>query len=190
MPHHVTRRSFIQTAAIAGALTLNTPGQVDAQTSTPNPDATDPSLIRSAEEGDLYLIGRRKERVVIKVGKQTHGTETVSLLTAEIEPGDAIPVHIHSNEEEFIFLHSGKGRFTLGDTQYDVAAGSYLLVPRGTWHGLHNTGDQTILMVFGYTPAGFEDYFRAIGDQPGNDPKNLTPQQWKDIDAQYGIVYK
>lgn len=45
-------------------------------------------------------------------------------------------------------------------------------------------------MVFGYTPAGFEDYFRAIGVRPGEPWKGLTGTDWSRINAEFGITYR
>lgn len=150
----------------------------------------DPKLLCNEEDGEVYLIGQRQGRVTIKVAKQNQGIETMSLLTEDIPQNDRIPVHIHHNEEEFIYVQSGEGIFTFGDKEYDVGPGAFVLVPRGVWHGLQNKKKETIRMVFGYTPAGFEDYFRAIGVAPGQPPKNLTAEDWNSINEKYGVTYR
>ncbi|MDZ7716428.1 MAG: cupin domain-containing protein [Balneolaceae bacterium] len=112
-------------------------------------------------------------------------------LTEDIRPGDGIPVHKHSSEEELIFIEKGTGIFTFGDEQYEVAAGSMALVPRTVWHGLRNESDEMLMtMVFGYTPAGFEDYFRVIGVKPGEPSKELTSEDWQQINDEFGVVYQ
>jgi hypothetical protein len=35
------------------------------------------------------------------------------------------------------------------------------------WHGLDNTGNENLLMVFQYSPAGFEAYFIENGTSAG-----------------------
>jgi len=68
--------------------------------------------------------------------------------------------------------------------------GSMALVPRGVWHGLRNEGDEVLRMVFGYTPAGFEDYFRAIGVRPGEPRKELSAAEWMRINADFQVTYR
>jgi hypothetical protein len=64
------------------------------------------------------------------------------------------------------------------------------LIPRTIWHGLRNESSEMIRMVFGYTPAGFEDYFRAIGVKPGETWKELTGDDWQQINSEFGIIYR
>jgi quercetin dioxygenase-like cupin family protein len=116
--------------------------------------------------------------------------ETISLLTEDIKPGDGIPVHKHSSEEEFIFIVKGNGIFTLGDEQYEVTSGSMALVPRMVWHGLHNKSNKMLKMLFGYSPSGFEDYFRAIGVKPGEPGKELSVEDWQRINNKFGVEYR
>lgn len=149
-----------------------------------------PDLVLGPDEGEVYLIGPHQGRVTIKVDKRTSCVGSFSLLTEDIVPGNGIPVHKHTDEEELIYIEHGRGVFTFGEAEHEVGPGSMSLVPRGTWHGLRNTGDEVLRMVFGYSPAGFEEYFRAIGVREGEDWKGLTSAEWARIDAEYGIVYR
>ena len=188
MSTSVTRRDFVQSsgaAGIAGFFSfLPAPSSGSASLNS------DPDLVLDPDEGEVYLIGERQGRVTIKVDKRNKGVETLSLLTEDIVPGDGIPVHKHAAEEELIFVEDGRGVFTFGVDEYDVTPGSMALVPRGVWHGLRNEGDEILRMVFGYTPAGFEDYFRAIGVRSGESWKGLTNEDWARINAEFGITYR
>jgi mannose-6-phosphate isomerase-like protein (cupin superfamily) len=62
---------------------------------------------------------------------------------------------MHLNNDELIFIHKGEGEFTLGEQIVAVKTGTVVFVPRGVWHGLQNTGEENLLMVFQYSPAGF-----------------------------------
>lgn len=182
----ITRRSFIQSSGFIGVSGFTAPlipiVSADASSS--------PDLVFGPDEGEVYLIGPRQGRVVIKADKRTTGIGSFSLLTEDIDPGDGIPVHKHTAEEELIYIERGRGSFTFGETEYAVESGSMSLVPRGTWHGLLNTGDEMLRMVFGYSPAGFEEYFRHIGVRKGEAWKGLTDEEWARINATYGIVYR
>lgn len=188
MSIEVSRRAFVRQASavgLAGFLSLT-----DGRPYAPELSGTDPDLVLAPDEGEVYLIGERQGRVTIKVDKREKGIDSLSLLTEDIVRGDGIPVHKHGAEEELIYVERGRGVLTFGDTEHDVVPGSMALVPRGVWHGLRNTGEEMLRMVFGYSPAGFEGYFREIGVRPGEPWKDLSGDDWQRINEKYNVVYR
>lgn len=188
MENSISRKQFLTSATVVsiGGFISRIPATEEQYTvHNLNPD-----LVLNSDEGEVYLIGERQGRVTIKVDKQNKGIKTMSLLTEDIKPGDGIPVHKHSSEEELIFIEKGTGTFTFGDQQYEVTPGSMALVPRTVWHGLRNESNEMLRMVFGYTPSGFEDYFRAVGVKPGEPWKELSGKDWQQINNKFGVVYR
>lgn len=147
-------------------------------------------FVVDAGEQETYFIGGRQSPVTIIVDKQKRNVQSISFCYEDIPPGDMIPVHKHLNEVEVIFIQKGTGTFTLGDKEYTVNEGSAAYVPKGAWHGLKNTGMETIRMVFSYAPSGFEGYFREIGVPKGMEWKPKSPEEFDAIDKKYGIVYR
>ena len=148
------------------------------------------AYILAVDEGESLLLGSRRAPLVIKVSPAT-GSPHLSAIMEHIAPGDAIPVHLHQSEDETIFIYAGEGLQLLGETEYAVAAGSLVYIPRGTWHGLRNSavmGDLIIVAVF--TPTGMEGYFRAIASKPGEEYQLLTSEQEEKIEHLHGIRYK
>jgi quercetin dioxygenase-like cupin family protein len=138
----------------------------------------------------VYYIGERKAKVSIKVDKRNKGSKNISILTEDIHADDGIPVHKHGAEEELIYIEKGRGILTYGENEYPVEAGSMALVPRGTWHGLRNESDDLLRMLFAYTPAGFEDYFRAIGTKAAEKEKQLSAEDWARINDNFEVIYR
>jgi mannose-6-phosphate isomerase-like protein (cupin superfamily) len=99
-------------------------------------------------------------------------------------------VHKHLNNDELIFIHRGKGNLTLGDQLIEVETGAVAYIPRGTWHGLDNTGSEELQMIFQYSPAGFEEFFIENGTQVGMPTKERTDEQYAQTAEKYGMVYK
>jgi oxalate decarboxylase/phosphoglucose isomerase-like protein (cupin superfamily) len=124
------------------------------------------------------------------VDKNKNGIGTMSLCKEEIKPGEGIPVHKHLNEAESIYIQQGSGVFTLYDKEYAVQAGSAAFVPKGVWHGLQNTGSESLVMVFSFSPSGFEGYFREIGVPPGVAWKQKTNEEFAAAAKKYGIQYR
>ncbi len=187
MNRSINRKTFIRSVGVAGFTGLF---PILSSGNPPTISESDPDFVLGADEGEVYLIGERQGRVTIKVDKRNKGIQTMSLLTEDIVPGDGIPVHKHASEEELIFIEKGTGIFTFGNEEYQIEPGSMALVPRTVWHGLRNDSDEMLRMVFGYSPAGFEDYFRAIGVKPSEPWKELTSEDWGQINKDFGVTYR
>jgi mannose-6-phosphate isomerase-like protein (cupin superfamily) len=150
----------------------------------------DKGIVVRSDEGIHILTGRRKVPVTIKISKAQHGVEGISFCVEEQTPGRKMRIHKHLDNDELIFIHKGEGTLTLGEESVEVKAGDVAFVPRGTWHGLDNTGKENLLMVFQYTPAGFEEYFIENGTLAGMPPKEKTEEEYAVAEKKYGMVYK
>jgi mannose-6-phosphate isomerase-like protein (cupin superfamily) len=142
------------------------------------------------DEGQHILTGRRKAPMTIKISKAKHGIESISFCAEDIVPARKLRIHKHLNHDELIFIHKGEGIFTLDEQTIEVKTGSVIFVPRGVWHALENTGQEMMRMTFGYSPAGFEQYFIENGTPAGESPKERTPEQYAMAEKKYGMVYK
>jgi mannose-6-phosphate isomerase-like protein (cupin superfamily) len=156
-----------------------------AQSSTNN----DMGIVVHEDEG-IHILGRRKVAIAIKISKARHGVNGISFCREIMKPGVKMRVHKHLNNDELIFIHSGKGTFTLGDQLIEVETGAVAFIPRGTWHGLDNTGNEELQMIFQYSPAGFEEFFIENGTQVGMPTKERTEEEYARTAEKYGMVYK
>ena len=146
-------------------------------------------LVINEDEGETLMIRNGDTTLRIKISK-SHGSQSMSFLSESILPGEGIPVHKHLNEDELIFIHKGSGLYTLGEKQYAVSEGAVVLVPKGVWHGLQNTGSVNIEMRFAYTPSGFEGYFREVGTPPGQPFVVRTKEEKRIIAKKWGMIHK
>ena len=147
-------------------------------------------IVVHEDEGIHILTGRRKAPMTIKISKVKHGVDNISFCTEDIIPGRKLRIHKHLNNDELIFIHKGEGTFTLDEQTITVKTGTVVFVPRGVWHGLENTGKENIIMVFQYSPAGFEEYFIENGRQVGMQTKERTEEEYAIAEKKYGMVYK
>lgn len=148
------------------------------------------AVVVHAGEGETYWIGRRNSPLTIKIAKDKQGNETISFCTEEIAAGEGIPVHKHLNEDELIFLHTGEGVITIDEKEIPVKTGSVAFIPKGLWHGIKNTGTGILTMVFSYSPAGFEGYFREMGSAAGTPWQAKTKEEYDALNKKWGIIYK
>jgi len=148
-----------------------------------------PGIVRQPEEGETYYV-RENTPITIQVSKKKDSVETISLCTEEILPGNKIPVHKHLNEDEFFIFLKGTGSIIINDKEYPIKPGTSGMVPRATWHSIVNSGSEILIFTFGYTPSGFEDFFRQIGTPKGIPFKAKTKEEIISIAEKYGMVYK
>jgi quercetin dioxygenase-like cupin family protein len=80
-----------------------------------------------------------------------------------LEPGAHVRRHAHERQHEVLFCYQGTGYAELGSERYDVAPETMILVGRGVQHKIVNTGDGQMRLLWTISPAGLEDWFRAIG---------------------------
>lgn len=182
------RRKFLLTglAGFCTSLFANLPRISFAKSLYPN----EKGIIIREDEGIHILTGRRKVPVTIKISKAKHGVDGISFCTEEQSPGSRMRVHKHLNNDELIFIRKGEGTLTLDEQSIQVKAGDVAFVPRGTWHGLHNTGKENLSMIFQYSPAGFEEYFIENGTLQGMPAKEKTEEEYAITEKKYGMVYK
>lgn len=182
------RRKFLH-VGVAGfftALLANFPKISFAKPAADN----DKGIVVHEDEGIHILTGRGKVPITIKISKVKHGIENISFCIEDMSPGRKMRIHKHLNNDEIIFVHKGEGIFSLGEQTIEVKTGTVAFVPRGVWHGMHNTGTGNLLMTFGYSPAGFEEYFIENGTLAGMPAKERTAEQYAAAEKKYGMVYK
>jgi mannose-6-phosphate isomerase-like protein (cupin superfamily) len=150
----------------------------------------DKGIIVRQDEGIHILTGRRKVPMNIKISKAQNGLDTISFCTEDMNPGRKMRVHKHLNNDELIFIHKGEGILTLDEQSIEVKTGDVAFVPRGVWHGLDNSGKENLIMVFQYSPAGFEQYFIENGTLAGAPTKERTDEQYAATERKYGMVYR
>lgn len=182
------RRHFLQSgiAGFCAALFAGLPNISYGQSGSGNPKGI---FVRAAE-GLHLLTGRRKVPITLKISRAKDGVEGISFCMEEQSPGRKMRIHKHLNNDELIFIHRGEGTLTLDTETIIVRTGDVVFIPRGTWHGLDNTGSETLSMVFQYSPAGFEEYFVENGTLAGAAPKEKTREEYLIAEKKYGMVYQ
>ena len=80
-------------------------------------------------------------------------------------PGQFVPVHIHSTQDEFILVQEGELDLKLDGVWSKAKAGDLVRMPRGISHGYFNKSDKDCRALFWVSPAGkLKDLFEEIQD--------------------------
>jgi quercetin dioxygenase-like cupin family protein len=93
-----------------------------------------------------------------------------------LRAGDEPPIHIHTREDETLYVLDGAITAFVGDERIEVEAGSYAALPKDVPHGLSVRGEEVRLLVT-LEPAGAE-YLFVPRDENDADP------------SRFGIVLK
>ncbi len=67
----------------------------------------------------------------------------VAIMT--LEPGASVGYHVHENNEEVYSILSGSGIYSDNGKEIEVGPGDTTLAPRGTGHGIKNSGDAPLV---------------------------------------------
>jgi len=200
MSRRLNRRQFLETATVAGATaSLGLVAGACApstreQSAAPADSPVDAPRWRGAvlqpDEGQLLIAGRRRASLRVKVDSKVAIDATMSMVISQVDPGASIPVHLHRNEDELIFIHTGNGIVTLGDDRIPVSPGAVLYGPRNIWHGVENTGSTPITWCAIYSPPGFEQFFKETGVAPEGNNSPPERDQVAAIARKYGMVFR
>ncbi|MEX2236850.1 MAG: cupin domain-containing protein [Dehalococcoidia bacterium] len=136
--------------------------------------------ILKAGEGETHSLGGLTDRFMID------GTDTdrrFALVQHLFEPRAlAAPVHRHRSEDEYTYVLEGRIGAMLGDGEYFADVGDLIFKPRDQWHTFWNAGDGAASVLEIISGAGFEDFFRELGNFTGE----LDPEAMATMAARYG----
>ena len=140
--------------------------------------------------------------VVFKIdGQDTGGA--VSIVEHPFEVGALVPPHVHTREDEISIVLDGRIGFRSEDDEVVLAAGGYIVKPRGQVHAMWNAGSTPARMIEVICPAGFERFFAELADMNEAGPVDLPalaelaqhyelpfaePEWLPDVIARYGLT--
>jgi len=123
--------------------------------------------------------------MVLVAGEQTGGR--FAIIEAREWQGTEPPSHIHSREDEFIFVLEGRLVIEQDGEQFDRASGTGMYLPRGSEHSFRVESPEARLLVT-YSPAGLERCLRELAQQDGTGPECQHVERMVGIAARFGVT--
>jgi len=151
--------------------------------------STGPRII-GPRDGKFVDLGSVGVRFMIW-GAETGGT--FSLVEHPIPPRTlCAPLHRHHREDEYSYVLEGRMGALLGDEVVYAEAGDLVFKPRQQWHTFWNAGDEPCRILEIISPAGFEHFFRELGEastgQNAARPGDVLPGS--DLPERYAIEFQ
>jgi quercetin dioxygenase-like cupin family protein len=100
-------------------------------------------------------------RVIVRVTAAQSGGR-VGVWESEEPEGTALPLHVHSREDEQVIVLAGTVSSCVGELVHHLQAGDTLSLPRGVPHA-HVVTSETARVLTIATPGGFEQLFLDVG---------------------------
>jgi quercetin dioxygenase-like cupin family protein len=119
--------------------------------------------------GDLYTY--------LVTGDQSGGA--VFAMEADVPPGAGPPPHVHSREDETLYILDGELEVQLDDEVQIVSKGDFVWLPTGVPHRFTNVSGEPVRMVLSFTPAGIEQFFEEVFEEVEDraaEPPPVTPE--------------
>ena len=130
-----------------------------------------------AMKAGVTKAGKGIDNIVWNILGQTYVPKQVSESSfswhALFPPGTFVPPHIHTDQDEFIYVLEGKFDLILDGKEATATAGDLIRLPMRVMHGLFNKSDQPIKCLFWVSPTSkLFELFKKIHNVP--DPEEVT----------------
>lgn len=76
-----------------------------------------------------------------------------------VQPGIAVPEHIHHRNDEAFYVLDGQLRLTVAAQEHTLEPGAFAFVPHGVRHHWVNSGSASARILLTFTPGGMDQYF-------------------------------
>ena len=116
-------------------------------------------------------------------------TGSISIVEHVFSPGALVPPHTHTLEDEISYVVSGEIGFRSNGKEVSLAAGGYIVKPRGELHSMWNAGSGPARMIEIISPAGFEKYFVELAEAVAAVRGLPDPSTMGAIAGRYGLSF-
>jgi quercetin dioxygenase-like cupin family protein len=116
-------------------------------------------------------------------------TGLISIVEHVFSPGTLVPPHTHTLEDEISYVVMGDIGFRSNGKEVTLAAGGYIVKPRGELHSMWNAGSTPARMIEIISPAGFEKYFVELAEAVAAAGRVPDPSTMGAIAGRFGLSF-
>ncbi len=112
------------------------------------------TLAKKPLQADVFDVPKKLGQLDMKTDYFMYtvlaGTETGSIELIRLD--DRIPMHMHPNENHFVYIFKGRAKGTVGDVTAEVGPGQLVAIPAGVPHSFERIGDAPVEIILFSTP--------------------------------------
>ena len=101
--------------------------------------------------------------------------------------GEGPPQHVHKAEDEAFYVLEGEVDVRRGEETIHGPAGAFVLIPRGTAHTIWKAGSTPAKLLAIFSPPGYEEYFRELGDEDKEPDTAAFREKAKAVAGKYNV---
>lgn len=137
-----------------------------------------PKFVQAGEGAAFEVLGATM--LYKATAEETGGGFSFAVETTP--PGGGQPLHVHSREDEAMYVLEGEFEIQCGDDVVHVTAGSFVFLPRGVPNRYQNIGAAPGKFVYVTSPGGSEKLVAEAS-------KAQDPESAFEIAQKYGIKF-
>lgn len=118
---------------------------------------TDSGIELRPGEGRYFPFWSGEEFVWKVTGADSDGVVDIGEMV--VQPGIAVPEHIHHRNDEAFYVLEGQFRVAVAGQDHKPEPGAFVFVPRGARHHWVNSGSTPARILLTFTPGGMDQYF-------------------------------
>jgi quercetin dioxygenase-like cupin family protein len=147
-----------------------------------NDQSQKPAVVKSTDGRKIMVLGM--EFAVKLSASETGGAYYV--FEGVTAPGDGVPPHVHSLEDEIVEVLDGELEIFLDGKAFKATSDAIAFFPRNIVHGFSNPGKIPAKVRFVVSPgANFEKFFEELSALPPTQPPDMTKVM--EIFDRYGL---
>ena len=146
------------------------------------PDQPQPIVVPPDSGKVLKFLG-----VTHKLTQQQTGSGAYYLFEFEFDPESGNSLHVHSYEDEVVYVLEGAIEIRLGDQKLQAVLGGIVHLPKHIPHALHNPLKTPSRYLGMAIPGGMENFFDELAI--AQEAATLDDITHKKISLKYGIEW-
>ena len=109
------------------------------------------------------------------------------LFEAEFDPESGNRLHVHSYEDEVVYVLQGAIQIRLGDDKQEASKGGVAHLPKGIPHSLYNPLKTPLRILALAIPGGMEQFFDEL--ESAMQDGSMDDAKHREISRKYGIEW-
>jgi mannose-6-phosphate isomerase-like protein (cupin superfamily) len=116
-------------------------------------------ITHESEQEAVQLTGRAHKMIISP--DHFGPAQNMAFGVADFPPRQHAPAHTHDQQEEILYVLSGRGEMYFDGVPEPIEPGSCIFVPPGVEHSIHNMSDDVLKVAYVFSPPVKQGSYEA-----------------------------